>query len=229
MTRGFEKRIFLGITGKENKDWQEKIKDINKLGISEVALFLERFDWQERKGIYRALVKSGIKRIPLVHAKNEMELDEFVFLWWRFKTEYFTVHESSFGFLEKWQGFHRRLYLEMNTDNYVSPKVAVEKIGGFCVDLSHFRVGQTRWIKDFDYVYFRKLKPYFHCNHLNGYSSKMNTDLHTVTSAKDFDYLKTLPEFVFGKVIGLEMENKISEQLRYKKYLVKLLNKVFSR
>jgi len=117
----------------------------------------------------------------------------------------------------------------MNADNYVSPKVVVEKIGGFCVDLSHFKVAQTRWTKDFDYVYFRKLKPYFCCNHLNGYSSKMNTDLHAVKSVKDFEYLKTLPKFVFGKVIALEMENGVSEQLRYKKYLVKLLNNLFSK
>ena len=219
----------MGITGKTNKDWQEKISDLKKYKISEAALFLERFDWQERKRIYRALVKSGIKRISLVHAKNEMELDEFVFLWWKFKTEYFTIHESSFGFLDKWQGFQKKLYLEMNTDNYVSPKVVVEKIGGFCVDLAHFKVAQTRWIKDFDYVYFRKFKPYFYCNHLNGYSPQKNTDLHTIKSVEDFNYLKTLPKFIFGKVIGLEMENSIHEQMRYKKYLVNLLNETFNK
>lgn len=229
MIKDFEKIIFPGITGKDNKDWQKKIEDLSKLKISEAALFLERFDWPERKGIYRALIKSSIKRIPLVHAKNEMELDEFVFLWWKFKTEYFTIHESSFGFLDKWQGFQKKLYLEMNTDNYVSPKVAVEKIGGFCVDLSHFKVAQTRWIKDFDYVYFRKFKPYFYCNHLNGYLPKRITDLHTIKSLKDFDYLNSLPKFIFGKVIGLEMENSIPEQLRYKKYLVNLLNKKFNK
>lgn len=227
MNKNFEKRIFLGITGKTDKDWQKKLKDLTRLGISEAALFLERFDWPKRKRIYRALLKSKIKRIPLVHAKNEMELDEFVFLWWRFKVEYFTIHESSFGFLDKWSGFNKKLYLEMNTDNYVSPKVAVEKVGGFCVDLSHFKVAQTRWIKDFDYVYFRKFKPYFYCNHLNGYCPKRNRDLHTIENLKDFDYLKTLPKFIFGKVIGLEMENNIRQQLRYKKYLVKLLEKHF--
>lgn len=229
MFRNFEKRILLGITGVKDKDWRGKLADLNRLKISEAALFLERFDWSERRKIYKALLKSTIKRIPLVHAKNEMDSDEFVFLWWKFKTEYFTIHENSFGFLDKWRGFHKKLYLEMNTDNYVSPKVAVEKIGGFCVDFAHFKVALTRWTKDFDYVYFRKFKPYFHCNHLNGYSSKENIDLHTVKGLEDFEYLKTLPKFIFGKVIGLELENSIPQQLRYKKYLVNLLNKKFSK
>jgi hypothetical protein len=69
----------------------------------------------------------------------------------------------------------------------------------------------------------------FACNHLNGYSFKRNTDLHTIRSLKDFNYLKTLPKFLFGNVIGLETENNISRQLEFKKYLVKLLNQLFNK
>lgn len=100
----------------------------------------------------------------------------------------------------------------------------VEKIGGFCVDLSHFKVALTNFTKEFDYTYFRKDKVNFACNHLNGYCEEGNIGLHKVKSIKDFDYLKTLPKFVFGKVIALELENSISQQLKFKKYLVKLLN-----
>ena len=223
----FEKRILFGITGEKEKDWQDKLNDLNKLKIREAALFLERFDQIQRKKIYRALLGSSIKTIPLCHIKNDMEIEELVYLESKFKTKYFTIHESSFGFLDKWKGFYRKLYLEMNIDNYVSPKVAVGRIGGFCVDLSHFKVALTGWTKDFDYTYFKKHKADFTCNHLNGYDPKENIDLHAIKSLKDFDYLKTLPKFIFGKVIALEVENDIVEQIKFKRYLIKLLNNLF--
>jgi len=40
---------------------------------------------------------------------------------------------------------------------------------------------------------------------------------------KNFDYLKTLPKFVFGECITLEMFNPIKEQLEFKKYIAQLL------
>jgi len=220
-------KILLGITGTKDRDWQSKLKDLNRLKIKEVALFLERFNETQRKKIYRALLNSSIKKIPLCHIKNDMEVEELIFLESKFKTKYFTIHESSFGFLKKWPGFHKKLYLEMDTNNYVSQKVIVEKIGGFCVDLSHFKITLTDFTKEFDYTYFRKGKANFSCNHLNGYWKKKNTDLHRIRSLRDFEYLKTLPKFVFGKVIALEVENNISQQLKFKKYLAKLLSSLF--
>lgn len=223
----FEKRIFFGITGEKEKDWQDKLKDLDKFKIKEAALFLERFDQIQRKKIYRALLDSSLKRISFCHIRNDMEIEELVFLETKFKTGYFNIHEKGFGFLNKWPGFERKLYLEMNTDNYISQKVVVEKIGGFCVDLSHFKVAQTKWSKEFDYTYCKKKKISFLCNHLNGYDAVKNSDLHTIKSLKDFDYLKTLPKFLFGKIIALEVENGILQQIKFKNYLAGLLNKFF--
>ncbi len=224
----FENRILLGITGISEKDWKDKLKDINKLGITEAALFLERFNQTQRKKIYRALLDTTIKKIPFCHLRNDMEIEELVFLENRFETRYFNIHEKGFGFLEKWPGFEKKLYLEMDANDYISQKVVVEKIGGFCVDLSHFKIAQTSWTKEFEYTYLKKEKVNFPCNHLNGYSEKENTDLHTIKDLKDFDYLKTLPKFLFGKVIALEVENSISQQIKFKKYLVKLLSDLFT-
>ena len=71
-------------------------------------------------------------------------------------------------------------------------------------------------------------KKYFKCNHLNGFRPQKITDKHSVDSVKDFEYLKTLPEFVFGNCIALEMYNSIEEQLKFKKYLSEMLNKHFN-
>jgi hypothetical protein len=223
-----ENHILLSITGGKSPfgyidDWREKLDALNKLKCKKAALFLEGFNQSERKKIYRALLDSTIKELPLCHIKEDMEVEEFVFLETKFKTKYFTIHERSFGFMDKWPGFERKLYLEMNTDDYVSKKVRVEDIGGFCVDLSHFKVASKNWTEDFEYTYLRKNKIKFGCNHLNGYDPKNNHDMHIVKNLKDFDYLKTLPKFVFSKVIAIETYNGIKEQIKFRDYVNKII------
>jgi len=217
-------RLLVSITGRTEADWKSKLKEIEKYKIHRISLFLECFDEKQRKAIYQALLNSSVKEIPLVHIKNDMEREELAFLVKEFKTKYLTIHECSFAFLKKWKGFHKSLYLEMNADNFISQSVKVNRIGGFCIDLSHFKIKLEKCSKELMYILKRKeIRRYFACNHLNGYSYQKNEDLHTVNSLKDFDYLKTLPKFVFGKVISLETFNSIKDQLKFKKYLSKLL------
>lgn len=223
----FDKRILVSITGKTDKEWQDKLQETNKLGIKQVALFLEFYDKEQKQEIYKALLKSSITSIPLVHLRHDMEKSELLFLKKNFKTKYFTIHEINFQHNDilKWKGFYKNLTLEMNYDNFVSGKVKVKNIDGFCVDLAHFKAGMERLNHDFDYVYKRRnITKYFDCNHLNGFDPATNKDMHTIYNLKDFDYLKTLPNFVFGKVIALETFNSIKEQLEFKKYLIQLLS-----
>ncbi len=224
MKSDFEKRIFLGITGFKDSDWQEKLEDLDKLHITTASLFLERFDQRQRKEIYHALLKTKIKSIPLCHLCNDMEVEELVFLESRFKTKYFNIHEEGFSFMDKWPGFEKKLYLEMDASDYISQRVVVEKIGGFCVDLAHYNIAQAKWTEELAYTFFNKGKVNFYCNHISGYSSKKKSDVHYVRSIKDFDYLKTLPKFLFGKIMAIEVDNGIKDQIRFKKHLVKLLS-----
>lgn len=219
-------KILVSITGKEEKEWQDKLQEIEKLGIKECALFLELYKKEEKQKIYKALLQSPIKNIPLVHIRHDMKKDELEFLQKNFKTKYFTCHEENFVHhdVEHWKGFYKSIYLEMNFDNFVSKKVMVEKIGGFCIDLAHFKCGLEELSKDFKYVFKRRDKKLFVCNHLNGWNPEKNIDMHTIHSLRDFNYLKTLPRFVIGKVIALEMFNSIKEQLVFKKYLETLVN-----
>lgn len=222
-----QRKILVGVTGAKEKDWKDKMKEVKKYRIKEIGLFLERFEKKEREKIYEALPKSGIKNIPLVHIRNDMTKEELSFLFCNFNSKHFTIHEDSFKYLEKWRGYYKYLFLEMNTDNFISQSVKVDRIGGFCVDLSHFKVEITKWSREFEYIFKRrKTDRYFKCNHLNGYSARRNIDMHTVERLKDFDYLKTLPKFVFGDIISLETENRIKEQLEFKKYLDKMLKEI---
>jgi hypothetical protein len=226
----FNKIILVSITGRREKNWQTKLKEINDLKITEIGLFLEIFTRPQREKIYKALLKSCVKSIPLVHIRDDMDKNELKFLKDNFKTKYFTIHERNFTEKDilKWKGFYKQLSLEMDFDNFVSKKVDVKKIGGFCVDLAHFKAGMEKLSKDFEYVFGRKaIKEYFDCNHINGYNPQTNCDMHTVRNLESFDYLKTLPKFVFGKAIAIETFNSIKEQLGFKKHLIKLLTEKF--
>lgn len=228
MKSAISKRILISITGRTTADWKNKLLEIEKYKLTKIALFLEFYSKKERQKIYEALLSSNIKKIPVVHARNDMSKDEFAFLKKKFKTKCFTIHENGFKYLEKWEGFHQKLFLELNYNDHVSRIVELDKIGGFCVDLSHFKAAQERCTKEFNYILKnKKFKKKFKYNHLNGYSYARKKDIHTIRTLKDFEYLKTLPKFVFGRYIALEMFNSIKEQLKFKKYLHEILkNKI---
>jgi hypothetical protein len=219
------KKILVGLTGNKEQHWRSKLDEIKKYKITKIALFLECFKKSQREKIYKALLASNIEEIPLVHIRHDMTKQEIQFLEKNFKVKCFTIHEFNFNHLKKWNGFYKKLFLEMNTDNIVPKNVDINKIGGFCIDLSHFKVTEKKKTKDFEYIMKRKnIARYFKCNHLNGYSYKKNTDLHTVKSLKEFSYLKTLPKFLFGELIALETNNPISQQLKFKNHVIKLLS-----
>ncbi len=227
MKKRLNKRILVSITGRKQRDWNSKLEEIKRYKIKKIALFLEMFNKEERKLIYQALFLSNIKKVPLVHIKNDMSKEELRFLKKNFKTKCFTIHESSFKDMDKWKGYYTRLFLEMNKDNRIPKDVDVSKIGGFCIDLSHFKCEQEMWSKEFLYIIKReKIHRYFKCNHLNGYDYDKNEDIHTITNLNQFNYLKTLPKFLFGKYIALETFNSIEEQLKFKEYITKLLKDI---
>jgi len=222
------KKLLVSITGRTKKDWQNKLAEINKFKIREIALFMEVFSPRERIGLLDALKKSCIKRIPLVHIRTDTTKKEIAFLKKNFNSRFLTIHESHFRDLNKWRGYYQNLFLELNMDNRVAKYVDVEKIGGFCIDLAHFKKEVTRQTKEYRYIVEEMNKIKFVCNHISGYSYRRNKDLHTVKSIRDFDYLATLPHNLFGQIMAFEFFNPIKEQLRYKTLLKKSIPKKLS-
>lgn len=220
--KDFLEKFYLSITGKGDIAWQSKLKEINQLGIEEVAIFLTQFKAKERENFYKFLLKSPIKRVPLVHLRDDVDKKEIDFFIKNFKTEYFNIHEEHFVILDKWKDYWGKLYLEMDYNDLIAKNVKVEKIGGFCVDFAHFKSAIARGSTEAYYIFLRKNKAKIACNHLSGYSEEGNCDIHDATGVKDFDYLKTLPEYVFSKVIAFEINNSIKEQLEFKSYIVNI-------
>ena len=219
----FSPKIYLSITGKENIDWQSKLEEINQLKIIEAAVFLESFNRKERDHLYKFLLKSSIKKVPFVHLRDDTDQKDIEFFIKNYQTQYFNIHEEHFDILDRWQGYWDKLYLEMDYNSQIDKDIKVRQIGGFCIDLSHFKAAIAQGTEEANYIFQRKDKIKFVCNHLNGYDPVKKCDKHTVTNLKDFDYLTTLPKFVFGQIIALEMNNSIKEQIKFKEHLTKLL------
>lgn len=222
--KNLSKKIIIGLTGRNDTEVIEKIKSADKLRIKEAGLFLEMLEPSQRNKVYKELEKAKIKQIPLIHIRNDMTKKELDYLEKKYSPKYYTIHESTFNYLKKWKTYYKKLFLEMNFDDHVEEYVKVEKVGGFCIDLSHLKASQERNTKEYEYT-IKKIKETKNlCNHLNGYHEVEKRDIHTIKNEKEFDYLKELPKIVFGDKISLEMFNSIEEQVKYKKYLIKLLN-----
>ena len=220
-------KIIVSITGKNAKECIAKIDEADNLRLPELALFLERLEVGDREQVYARLERSGIKGIPLVHLRSDMDGSELRMLAAKYRVKYFTIHEDHFNIIENWRGFQKKLFLEMSTDDYVAPNVKVETIGGFCVDLAHYKKQSILVNKDYRYIYERRDKPrLFACNHLSGYSHKLKSDLHLVVSEADFDYLAELPSFVFGNLLAMEIDNPLRDQIRYRDYALAIFERL---
>ena len=69
------KRIFVGLTctsaRRDKGHWKKQLQEINQLGIKEIALFPTTLKPKARKNLYKELEKSCIKKIKLVHLRDE--------------------------------------------------------------------------------------------------------------------------------------------------------------
>lgn len=215
-------KIFFGITGQKPGDWESKIKELDTLKIREATLFLSSCKPNWRPKVYKKLLDSKINYIPMLHLRHDMEKEELEFFFKKFKTRYFTIHQDHFTHLENWRGYFKYLYLEFGLPlNKINKTTDINKIGGLCVDCSHYMFEKKAKMIEADYIDKRKNRQkLFGCNHLNGYNYIKNSDVHKISSVKDFDYIRELPEYIFGDIIGLEMENSIIEQAKYLDYLI---------
>jgi hypothetical protein len=217
-------KLLIGLTGRNAREVIKKIHNAEKFGITRAALFLEFLSKKQREKVYKILKKTKIKDLPLVHIRHDINKDEIKFLKEKFKTKCFNIHTFGLNNLEKWAPFQKDLYLELHYHNNPIDEKNFQKIGGFCIDLSHFKASQDRKTSEYEFIMKKKNeKKLFVGNHLNGYSKWRKIDKHRVLSKKQFNYLLTLPNFLFGDYIALEMFNSVKKQIKYKEYLLKLL------
>lgn len=219
-----EKKILLGLTTTPGSNWREKVKEIDRLGLEEIALFPTFLKPFERKELYSLLEKTKLKNILHVHLRDDMTEEEVKYFLNRWKTQVFNIHpyKQFLPFLKE-EVFKKIIFVENHTWIKKDFKKMINLCGGICLDFAHWKSRKNNLFNG--YWNFEKLikKYVIGCCHVSAIRKQNRffwTDDHHFKTLKDFDYLKEFKDY-FPELISLELENSFVEQLEVKKYLKK--------
>ncbi len=208
---------------KGGTSWRDKIKELRRLKIEEVSLFLTVLEKDERQELYNLLEKESIKRIPHVHLRNDMTNEELDYLVSRHKTEVFNTHpRRQYPPIYDWNKHLKNIYIE--NAKTIPEREELEVFGGICLDFSHWEEAVLK--KRQDYNSFIDLITSFSvgCGHLSAISVNSNLGLedklscHYAENPSQLDYFEKYLSYA-PPVISLELNNSLAEQLEIKKYI----------
>jgi hypothetical protein len=217
------RKILPCITTITPNNWQRQIKDINRLKIKEVAVFLTMLDYAGRKEFYKELKKSTIVSVPHLHIRNDFTEEEINFFYKNYKTRQFNTHGNYFDGFEDNPYFKKYFLLETTT--FFTLEYLRQVNNHYCLDLAHYfsyRKHLTKWniVKIIDQKIKQEILPL--ANHLSGWT-KATQDTHFANNIHYFDYLKKTPKKYLAKIMALELENSIPDQLKFIKYIKTLI------
>lgn len=232
------KKILLGLTTITPGEWKNKVKEIDQLGLKEIALFPTCLDIEQRKELYGMLEKTKLENIPHVHLREQdMDSRELDYLVKRFKTQVFNVHarKKTIDFLQKNEKYQDQIYVEnLRLDDDFSE--ALKYCAGVCLDLAHWE----------SYGFIKKEEPYrllpdllkkhkIGVNHISAikkdltryHDNILNQDFydysdHNLTELSEVDYVKKYKNYL-ADIISIELENSLERQLEVKKYLESII------
>ncbi|MEK7072662.1 MAG: hypothetical protein AAB969_03770 [Patescibacteria group bacterium] len=218
--------IYPGITT-TNRNWRDRIKEVKKSGLTEISFFPTCLKASERQESYDLLIKAGIKKIPFIHLRTDMDADEINYLINQFKTKVFNIHTIGAHKMDyNLSAFSSMIYIENQAHRFADNEL--KSYAGICIDFSHLE--NARLNKMTIYDYFMDLIGRYPCGcaHVNAIKNKpinktiWHYDYHKYDNLSDFDYLAKYKDLI-PNIVALELENSISEQLKAKDYIEKLI------
>ncbi len=229
-------KIFPTITTISGLRWMDKMDEINRLELDEIALFPTCMDLSRRKKLYGMLEKSPVKNIPYVHLRNDMDIPEMEYFMRRFNTKVFNIHTNrEFPFKYEYSKYAGMIYVE--NIYYPLDEEEIKKFAGICIDFSHLENDRILYKEKYRHNVSLIEKYKIGCNHLSAIKKETSRDdgskydrlnirydSHEFGDLSEFDYLKNYPLNYFSNYIAIELENSIEEQLKVKEYLKKLIN-----
>ncbi|MDD5031974.1 MAG: hypothetical protein PHR36_02910 [Patescibacteria group bacterium] len=230
-------KLLLGLTTITKSDWQKKVKEIDELGLKEIALFPTCLRIQERRRLYKLLEKTGLKKIPFVHVRHDFQKWEFAYLEKRFGAKVFNTHfdKVNDSFIARSRKYLKRIYLENNrplSDNLIP---LLDIFAGLCLDISHWEdYGRIQKIASFKKMP-KLLKKYkVGCGHISamrktpfylkekeGRMAYYNS--HWLKDLSELDYVKRYVKYL-PPICAIELENPLKRQMEAKKYLEEIIN-----
>lgn len=226
-------KILPAITTTKGSDWRAKIEEAKKIGLKEVCFFLTCLDFEQRKEFYKLAKNTGVKKVPFMHIRNDMEIWELDYFVKNYKTKAFNIHcDLKYPLINNYLKYKNIIFIE-NIHNIIDKK-DLEKFAGICLDFAHLEDDRLMDEKKFKKV-LKLLEKYpIGCNHISAVSAKKYTDQygsfchskHFYENPSEFDYLKNYPKKYFSNYIALELENTLEEQLKAKDYILEILSKI---
>lgn len=230
-----KKKILVGLTTISGDEWKNKIKEIDKLGIKELALFPTCLNAKQRKELYKKLEKTELKRIPHVHIRHDFEPWEFDYLTKRYKTEVFNIHPyvELIELIDKNKKYKNKIFVE-NLFDFKYFWLVEKNCGGICLDISHWEDYGVKQKKIGYEDFTKRIKgKKIGCNHISGVGDKIhyyhyskinkkvgNYSDHWLKDLNGMNYVKKYKKYL-SDIISIELENPFREQLEVKKYLEK--------
>ena len=229
-------KILLGLTTTKGSDWRGKVKEIDKLGLKEIALFPTCLEIKERRELYKMLEKTNLKEIPVVHLRHDFKKWELAYLIKRFKTRFFNTHfdKVNKNFLAESKGNLKEIYLENHVDFSSGSFHLLDIFAGLCLDVSHWhdynhiqKLGNYKKFPEilkkykigFCHISAMREKPVFEIE--NGRRLKYYNS-HWLRDLSELNYVKRYKKYL-PSVCAIELENSFKEQIKAKKYLEKIL------
>jgi len=239
------RQILPGLTttasGNVSKDhWKRKISEIGKLKINKIALFPTVIGQKKRKILYQMLENTSLNEIPHVHLRDDMEEWELKYFVKRWNTKRFNIHphKESFEMLEKNKRFRNMTFVEnlyqvVRNELFTENSVRKSGAAGLCLDLAHLNSEEILFPESYAKRVGMIEMFRIGCNHISGsrkspymdkYTGFQIYDTHYVTRLSQLDYLCRFPKKYFSDIVSIELENSFKEQLKYKKYIEKIIN-----
>ncbi len=207
-------------------DWRKLVAEVKYYKLDKISLFLTGVNFSERQEVYRLLEQTSVKAIPHVHLRNDMRESEINYLVKRYRTKAFTTHFQYYRNFSKSKHI-KNIFLETNRGpGLIKNLKPFARVGGVCVDLSHMAMFKTASPEAWAMAEKAITEFKVGCNHISGILPN-GRSWHAVKNIQDLDYLKDLPKKYFSRYLCLEVQNPIKEQLRFKKYVAKILYKVW--
>ena len=205
--------------------WQEKIQEAQDLELKEASLFVTGLNYQDRQECYKLLEGTFVEKIPLVHLRNDVTIEELDYLTEKFNTEVFNTHPiRERPLMYDWSRYQDKIYIE-NT-KYIPEREELERFGGICLDFVHWENALLKEYSNYKPLSDLVQKYPIGCGHLSPLKpsieenpeSNTDYDSHYMEKLSEFDYLQKylnyLPPFV-----AIEVKNSLKKQLQIKQYV----------
>jgi len=221
------KRIYPSIVTFKG-DWRKMVADVKRLGLTDISLFLTGARITERRKIYQALEQTKVKSIPHIHARNDMREEELDLLVKKYKTKAFTLHYQYIKYFHN-SKFIKKIFIENNWGRSTIANLGtLKKVGGMCIDLSHLTHAKNIDASGYHTAVEGVKKYKVGCNHISAIRPD-GLSWHYAKGTSELNYVSEIPKKYFSKYICIELGNSISQQLRFRNHIAKILAKSWNK